>query len=130
METHEPDPRGGEETDPWTRFQDEFGELGDRLRDTYRRSASDDGPTEADIRDALGTLAGAWSQVAGTVSSALQDPEVRERLKEAAGAFVAAVGRTMSDLGSELVDRETWRPSKPSDEGTGDGPGDQDLTPR
>lgn len=116
VETHEPDPRAGEETDPWTRFHDEFGALGNRLRDTYRSVASDAGPSEEEIKDALGTLAGAWNQVAGSVSSALQDPEVRERLKEAAGAFAAAVGRTISDLGSEFRDRDEWAPTPAGDE--------------
>lgn len=126
VETHEPDPRDGAGTDPWTRFNDEFGALGNRLRDTYRKVASEGGPTEEEIKEAVGTLAGAWNQVAGSVSSALQDPEVRERIKEAAGAFAAAVGRTISDLGSELRDRDTWRPSSPTDEETiDDAPGDR-----
>jgi hypothetical protein len=115
VETHEPDPRSSESTDPWTRFHEEFGALGTRLRDTYRNVASENGPTEEEIKDALGTLAGAWNQVAGSVSSALQDTEVREKLKEAAGALAAALGRTISDLGSELRDRDTWEPTSTTD---------------
>lgn len=110
METHDPDPTSGE-TDPWTAFHDEFGELGRKIRETYRRVSDEDGPDEDEIRDAFGTLAGAWDQVAGSVSAALQDPEVRQRVKDAASAFATAVGRTISDLGTELREEETWKPA-------------------
>lgn len=88
-------------------------ELGDQLKGTYRKVADDDGPSEDEIRDAFGTLAGAWSQVAGSVSEALQDPEVKQRLKDAGSAFAAAVGRTITDLGTELRDPENWSPTSP-----------------
>ena len=108
VETHENDPTSESATDPWTTFQREWAELGDQLKDTYRKVANEDGPTEAEIKEAFGTLAGAWSQVAGSVSEALQDPEVKQRLKDAGSAFAAAVGRTITDLGAELRDSDTW----------------------
>jgi hypothetical protein len=117
VETHDPDPRDDGDIDPWTRFHDELGELSSRLRDSYRTVASPDAPSEQEIRDALGTLAGAFSQVADSVTTALRDPDVRDRLKEAAGALASAVGRTIADLGTELVDRDTWRPATPDDKG-------------
>lgn len=117
METHEQDPTSDSPEDPWTTFHGEFTELGDQLKDTYRKVSSDGGPSEDEIKDAFGTLAGAWNQVAGSVSSALQDPEVRQKLKDAGGAFATAIGRTISELGDELRDDETWQPtSPPSDE--------------
>lgn len=79
-----------------------MGGLGDRLRDTYRKVANGDGPSEEEVKEALGVLAGAWDQVAGAVSVALKDPEVRERLKTALGSFATAVGTTISELGSEI----------------------------
>jgi hypothetical protein len=115
VETHEHDPTSDEPIDPWTTFQEEFHELGDQLKDTYRKVASDGGPSDEEIKDAFGTLASAWGQVAGSVSSALQDPEVRQRLKDAGSAFAAAVGRTISDLGDELRDKDSWRPTSPDD---------------
>lgn len=102
METHENDPRSEEGTDPWNTFHEEFGGLGDRLKDTYRKVKSEDGPTEEEIKDAFGTLMGAWNQVADSVTTALQDPEVKERLKAAASSFASAVGNTITELGSEL----------------------------
>ncbi|MGD2043771.1 MAG: hypothetical protein PVJ28_08985 [Acidimicrobiia bacterium] len=111
METHENDPTSESSTDPWTTFQVEWTELGDQLRDTYRKVSNDEGPTEEEIKDALGTLAGAWSRVAGSVSEALQDPEVRQRIKDAGSAFATAVGRTISELGDELRDAEDWEPT-------------------
>jgi hypothetical protein len=102
VETHEQDPTSERPGDPWTTFHDEFIGLGEQLKDTYRKVASEEGPTEDDIKDAFDTLAGAWGQMSGSVSSAFQDPEVRQRLKDAAGAFAAAVGRTISELGAEL----------------------------
>lgn len=80
----------------------EFGDLKDRLSDTYRRVADDHGPTEEEIRQALSTLAGAWDQVAESVTTALQDPDVREKLKTAASSFAAAFGNTISEFGAEL----------------------------
>ena len=77
VETHDHDPTAEETTDPWTTFHDELGGLGDRLRDTYRKVANGDGPSEEEVKEALGVLAGAWDQVAGAVSVALKDPEVR-----------------------------------------------------
>jgi hypothetical protein len=40
---------------------------------------------------------------------------VRQRLKDAGSAFAAAVGRTISDLGDELRDKDSWRPTSPDD---------------
>lgn len=116
METHEHDPTADEPTDPWTTFQEEFHELGDQLKDTYRKVTSEEGPSESEIKDAFGTLASAWSRVADSVSSALQDPVVRQRLKDAGSAFATAVGRTISDLGDELRDSDTWKPTPPGNE--------------
>jgi len=113
VETHEHDPTSDEAVDPWTRFHDEFHELGDQLKGTYKTVASDGGPSEEEIKDAFDTLATAWSQVAESVSSALQDPEVRRLLKDAGNALAAAVGRTISDLGEELRDAESWKPTTP-----------------
>lgn len=94
-------------------FHEEFNELGDQLKDTYRQAASDTGPSEDEIKDAFGTLASAWNQVAGSVSAALQDPEVRQRLKDAGSAFATAVGNTFSELGTELRENDRWRPTSP-----------------
>lgn len=106
METHDQDPTTEEGRDPWTTFHQEFGGLGDRLRDTYRKVSNGDGPSEQEIKDAFGTLLGAWDQVAESVSAALQDPEVRQRLKTATASLATAVSATISELGSELREAE------------------------
>ena len=62
------------------------------------------GPTEEDIEHALATLAGVWNQVAGSFTTAFQDPEVRRRVKTVAGHLVSALGVTISELASELQD--------------------------
>ena len=64
--------------------------------------ADDRGPSEEEIKDAFVTLAGAWDQVAESVTIALKDPDLREQLKEAIGSFASAVGSTVNDLGTEL----------------------------
>lgn len=64
-----------------------------------------DGPTEAEIKAALVTLAGAWDQIGATLSTAIDDPETRVRLKRAAGAFASALGAAIADLGDELDGR-------------------------
>jgi len=107
VETHEDDPTTEGPGDPWNTFQEEFGGLGERLKGTYRRVASEDGPTEEEIKEALATLAGAWDQIATSVSSALQDPEVRRKLKDAASSLATAVGTTINELGTELRGTES-----------------------
>lgn len=104
VETHEQDPKSGRggETDPWAAVSGEVGELKGRLADTYRRVANDHGPSEDEIKEAFATLAGAWDQVAESVTTALRDPGVREKLKSAASSFADAFGATLSQLGSEL----------------------------
>jgi len=114
VETHDHDPTSDEAADPWTTFHNEFHELGDRLKDTYRKVASDGGPSEDEIKDAFGTLANAWTQVAESVSAALQDPELRHRLKDAGSALATAVGRTIADLSEELRDSGAWKPTAPT----------------
>lgn len=105
METHHPDPTSEETTDRWDSVSNELSSLGERLRLIYQRVASEDGPTEEEVRSAFATLAGVWDQVAESLSAALDDPETRAQLRRAAGSFAAALGTSISDLGEEL-DRE------------------------
>lgn len=114
VETHENDPTSDNGVDPWIEFQDEFGGLGERLKETYRKVSSESGPSEEEIKEAFGTLIGAWDQVAASVSTALQDPEVRERLKAAASSLASAVGATISELGTELRE-DGWKPTTPGE---------------
>ena len=95
-------PEPGDDADPWETVSGELGELKGRLTDTYRRVADGGGPSEDDIKRAFATLAGAWDQVAESVTTALRDPEVRDRLKSAASSFASALGNTISELGGEL----------------------------
>lgn len=95
----------------------EWGELKERLRRTYQELASDDAPTEEEIRKALATLAGAWDQVAASFSAAIADPETRAQLKKAAGSFAAALGATVTGLGTELESRDKTD-DRPTDHGT------------
>jgi hypothetical protein len=74
------------------------------LKDTYRKVASDGGPTEDELKQAFATLAGAWDQVAASLSTALNDPDTRAHLKQAASSFATALGSTITDLGSEFND--------------------------
>ncbi len=99
-----PDPEAA--ADPWHAVTGELGDLRGRIADTYRRVADDHGPSEDEIKQAFATLAGAWDQVAESVSTALRDPDVREKLKSAASSFANALGATITELGSELVTRE------------------------
>ena len=102
VETHDPDPTTSDRTDPWDRVSGDVTELGARLRETYREAAGDRGPSEEEIKDAFGTLSEAWSQMASSVAVALKDPEVRDHLRRAASSIASALGRTISELGSEL----------------------------
>jgi hypothetical protein len=113
VETHRPDPTTNGETDPWEAATHEWSNLKNRLWSTYRQAVSDEGPTEAEVKSALATLASAWDQVAGSFSAALSDPDTRAQLKKAAGSFAAAVGVTISGLGDEIRRRD--EPEEPTD---------------
>ena len=102
METHDSDPTTDDERDHWQSVTTDFGEIGQRLRDTYRKIADDRGPTEDEIKQAFATLAGAWDQVSESVTTALSDPALRQQIKDAAGSFASAVGSTITDLSEEL----------------------------
>jgi hypothetical protein len=92
----------GQPEDPWDTVAAQVRSLGQSLQETYRQVADEGGPSEDEVREALAVLVGAWNQVAGTVGSALQDPDVRHQLKLAATSFATAVGNTIADLGVEL----------------------------
>lgn len=92
----------GPQHDPWDEVTQQFGELGHRLKATYRKVADDQGPTEDEIKGAFSTLAGAWDQIAGSVSDILRDQEARDGLKRAASSLASALGSTLSDLSSEF----------------------------
>ena len=79
-----------------------FGELGHRLKSTYRKVADEQGPSEDEIKGAFATLAGAWDQIAESVSDILGDQETRDGLKRAAGSLASALGSTLADLSSEF----------------------------
>jgi hypothetical protein len=117
VETHQPDPTSNGEIDPWDAVSAEWSALKVRLKDTYQRIASDDAPTEDEIRDALATLAGAWDQVASSFSAAMSDPETRAQLKRAAGSLASALGATVGGLGEAIRSRD-GSDDQSSDHGT------------
>jgi hypothetical protein len=103
VEIHDTDPTTDPQNDePWDEVTYRFGELGNRVKSTYRKVADDQGPTEDEIKGAFATLAGAWDQIAESVSDILRDPETRDGLKRAAGSLASALGSTLSDLSSEF----------------------------
>ena len=124
VETHSDDPKAEYAADPWDEVTNELGSLGNRLRDTYRKVADERGPSEEEIKDAFSTLLNAWDQVSESVSTALNDPETREHLKQAASSFASALGNTMSGIGDEI--RKSTRdrsvvPDVPGDETVDEG---------
>ncbi len=90
------------DADPWETVSEDFRGVLHSLKEAYRGASNGDGPSEEEIREAFGTLLGAWDKVAEAVSAALAKPEVRERLKETAGSLATALGATITDLGEEL----------------------------
>jgi hypothetical protein len=102
---------------------DQWKSLGRKLRDTYRQSGSDDGPTDEDIRAAFSTLGSAWDRLAGAFGTAIRDEQVRQNAKRAATGFFEAVGAAFSELGSELRRSEAGRePQDPNDQSSNDAP--------
>lgn len=99
---------------------DQWKSLGRKLRNTYRESASHDGPTEEEIKAAFRTLGSAWDRLAGAFGTAIRDDQVRQNAKRAATGFFEAVGAAFSELGSELrrsqAGREDETSNAPADE--------------
>ncbi|MBW3667459.1 MAG: hypothetical protein KY394_07685 [Actinobacteria bacterium] len=102
MKTHEPDPTRESEPDPWEEVHHQVGELGDRLKQTYRKAADETGPSEEEIRQAFATLAGAWEQISSSLSTVLEDPAVRRRLKLTAASLAEALGDTIGGVAREM----------------------------
>jgi hypothetical protein len=116
VDTHRPDATSNGEVDPWDAVSAEWTALKDRLRRTYQDLASDEGPSEEEIKGALSTLAGAWDQVAASFSAAMGDPETRAQLKKAAASLASALGATVSGLGEEIRNRDE-SDDQPADHG-------------
>lgn len=83
-------------------MSDDFRGLLNSLKEAYRGVSDGRGPSEEEIREAFGTLLGAWDKVAEAVTTALTKPEVRKHLKETASSLATALGATIADLGEEL----------------------------
>lgn len=92
----------GPEPDPWDRMADQWKSLGRKLRDTYRQSADETGPSEEDVKAAFRTLGSAWDRLTDAFGTAVRDEEVRGNVRKAATGFFEAVGSALSELGSEL----------------------------
>lgn len=84
--------------EPWDELTDELLALTARLRSVYRQAAQDQGPTEEEVRQAIGTLAAASKQMAGSIGAALADPLARDHLKRAAGSLVDAAAAALGEL--------------------------------
>lgn len=95
---------------------EEWKSLGRKLRDTYRQSASSEGPTDEEIKAAFHTLGSAWDRLAGAFGAAIGDEQVRQNAKQAATGFFEAVGAAFSELGSELRRSEADHPQHESDD--------------
>ena len=102
VEQHGSDPKASGDPDPWSDVTTEFAALGGHLKDTYRRVADDDGPSDEELKDAFATLSSAWNRIARSFSAAMEDPETRQRIKDATGSLATALGATLSQLGEEI----------------------------
>jgi hypothetical protein len=94
--SHNGDP--GHDGDPWGELTDDVVRLAEKVKATYRQIADEDGPSEAEIRQALATLAGAWNQIARSVGVAMQDEAVRAQVRQAASSLATAVGATFAEF--------------------------------
>ena len=106
VEKHESNSREESNGDPWDDARAKLSSLKDRLGAMYRQAAAPGAPSDEDLRDAFGTLAAAWEQVAATFSIAMKDPQLREQIKTAAGGLAAAMGDTLTRLGAEITEEE------------------------
>lgn len=91
----------------WDEVGEQFGRLGQRLKQTYERQAAEGSegaprPDERDIEEAFRTLAGAVNTAVGSAGAAMRDPAFGEDVKSAARAFGDALSATFEDLGNEL----------------------------
>jgi hypothetical protein len=91
----------GHNGDPWGELTDDVVRLAEKVKLTYHQIADEEGPSEAEIRQALATLAGAWNQMARSVGLAMQDEAVRAQFRQAASSLATAVGATFAEFGDD-----------------------------
>jgi hypothetical protein len=111
VDAHDTDSR----EDPWLRAGDQWSGLTAGIKGHYRDLVGEMGPSQEEVGEALRTLGHAAQSLTESVGQALRDPETRQQLKQAAASFLAAVGRTFTDLGEEI--------RRPADDPTADAGG-------
>jgi hypothetical protein len=111
-------PEPPDDNGAWAELTDEILALGSRLRQTYAETVDGKGPTEEEVRQALSTLGRAWNHMAGAFGVAIQDREVRQHLRRAAGSLASAVATTL----------EEFMPREPPGDGSAPPDVDGDIT--
>lgn len=89
------------EEDAWHDVGERLDEIGDRLREHYRRLGGEE-PSDAEFRQAFRVLGSAFQRLMESFGSAFNDPETRESVKRAASSFASALSVTVGELGEEL----------------------------
>lgn len=87
--------------DAWHDVGERLGDIGDRLREHYRRLGGEE-PSDAEFRQAFRVLGSAFQRLMESFGSAFNDPETRESVKRAASSFASALSVTIGELGDEL----------------------------
>ena len=95
----------------WMKVGMHFAAVGEKLKEHGRRAAGEseanrpDDVDQAAVTDALNTLGRAIDQAVSSVSSAVNDPEVRDGLKGALNSMGDALNETFADAGDTAGDK-------------------------
>ncbi|MBT8207990.1 MAG: hypothetical protein KJO18_06940, partial [Acidimicrobiia bacterium] len=85
--------------DAWGKVGNEFTSLGERFKDHYRKTTSDDA---AEVKKGLDAFAQSLDRAVDSLGKAIRDPQVRDDAKKAGNAIVDAIGASITELGAVI----------------------------
>lgn len=98
----------------WKEVAEQLGKVGSMLKSHYRAQETDsrpEPPSQTEVKDTLRILGESATAALGTIGDALKDPAVGVEVRETAGLFFDALGRSISEIGSDLSSRTATRES-------------------
>ena len=105
----------------WREVAVQLRTVGSVFKSHYRAQETDsrpEPPSQEELKDTLRSLGESATAALGTIGDVLKDPAVGVEVRETAGLFFDALGRSLSELGAGLSNRTVIRESvgRPSSE--------------
>lgn len=106
----------GQLEESWNDVGEQFKKLGARLKQHYDQQGVDAavGASEESLDEAMQRLGEGLRAAVGAVGDSVNDPGLRDDVRDAAGSLFTALGATFSELGAQIAPPHE---EGPSDEG-------------